>query len=326
MLSCFKQHNHLIMHSSIHTVLKIFGLCLLLHCTAVRLHAQTTTYLNPADSTVSYYVAYLPKAEIKGCLLLLSSFGESPEMAAAETNIQQLAGEKGLVTVFASLQEGRQSFYIDNRSQASIDQLIEQLQSKYKLQQLPFYMGGFSLGGSGVLRYAERAYRGKDLLRPRAIFAIDPPLDFERMYLSLEYTVRNSQSAVAKNEADYFIKRMQYEFQAVPNENNLPYQQLSPFSFSDTAQTNIKNLVTCPVLLITEPDLLWQMTERNRSLYDLNALDCSMAINALRLLGNPAAELWLTSGKGYRQRNGQRNPHSWSIMNPEQTLKWLLAY
>jgi hypothetical protein len=291
-------------------------------------NAQTPekTCLNAADSTLNYYLTYKPQAPVKGWLLLLTSFGETPEMAAAETDIHQKAAAMGIMTIYASLQEGRQSFYIDSISQASLDALIPQLQQNYQLQKLPFYLGGFSLGGSGAVRYAERAYSNPQLIKPKALFAIDPPLDFERMFLSLEFTVRNSQVAVAKNEADYFIKRMLYEFQTSPQNDRTPYHTHSPLSYSDTANTNIRQLKDCPILFITEPDLQWQMDERNRSLYDLNALDCSLAINTLRLLGNPNATLWLSTGQGYRKRNGQRNPHSWSIMNSEETLKWLLRF
>jgi len=142
----------------------------------------------------------------------------------------------------------------------------------------------------------------------------------------LEYAVRHSNVEISKREADYFIKRLQYEFQSIPQSDNKPFQTISPYSFSDTSQTNIKTLVNCPIMLISEPDIIWQMEERNRSMYDLNTLDCSLAINSLRLLGNIKAQLVLTSGKGYRKLTGKRNPHSWSIVDTEHTIKWLLSH
>jgi hypothetical protein len=145
------------------------------------------------------------------------------------------------------------------------------------------------------------------------------------MYYSLEYAVRHSNEDISKREADYFIKRLQFEFQSIPQVDNKPFQTISPYSFSDTNQTNIKTLVNCPIMLISEPDIIWQMEERNRSMYDLNTLDCSLAINSLRLLGNNKAQLVLTMGKGYRKLTGKRNPHSWSILDSEQTFKWLIS-
>jgi hypothetical protein len=282
-------------------------------------------YLNPKDSSTNYFIAYKPSGQAKGLLLLLTSFGETPEIASNETDIQNIALREGYLTVFASLQLGTQTFFIDSLSQTTLDQFIPNIQKRYKLTDKPFYFGGFSLGGSGVVKYAERAYSQTNIARPKAIFAIDPPLDFERMYYSLQNSIRNGTSEASKQEANYFIKRLEYEFQSTPQVDNKPFQTISPYSFSDTSQKNIRSLANCPILLISEPDIIWQMEERNRSIYDLNTLDCSLAINSLRLLGNKRAQLILTTGKGYRKLTGKRNPHSWSIIDSEQTIKWLLS-
>lgn len=283
-------------------------------------------YLNSDDTLSNFFIAFKPQGKPKALLLLLTSFGETPLVASKETDIQVVASKEGILTVFASLHMGTQTFFIDSLSQANLDKLIPNIQKRYKLIDKPFYLGGFSLGGSGVVKYAERAYSRSDIPRPKAIFAVDPPLDFERMYYSLEFAVRNSNIEISKREADYFIKRLQYEFQSNPHVDNKAFQTISPYSFSDTNQTNIKTIVNCPILLISEPDIIWQMEERNRSIYDLNTIDCSLAINSLRLLGNKSAQLVLTSGQGYRKLTGKRNPHSWSIVDTEQTIKWLLSH
>lgn len=281
-------------------------------------------YSNPNDTTTNYYIAFKPTGQVNGLLLLLPGFGESPQITINETNIHNLASSKGLVTIYASLQHGAVTFYVDSLSQSTLDKLIIDLQKKYAVKDKPFYIGGFSLGGSGVVKYAERAYSSTTLSKPKAIFAIDPPLDFERMYLSLEQTIRQSKSNISVREADYFIKRLQYEFQSTPQIDIKPFHKISPYSYSDTLQTNIKPLINCPIMLITEPDIMWQMEERNRSLCDLNAIDCSSIINSLRLLGNENAVLVVTDDKGYRKLTGKRNPHSWSIADNEQTINWLL--
>jgi len=294
---------------------------------SLNLYGQTKEiiYSNPKDSMTNYYIAFKPNGQVNGLLLLLTSFGETPQNASNETDIHKAATSKGILTVFASLQHGTQTFFVDSLSQLSIDKLIYDLQKKYSVNDKPFYLGGFSLGGSGVLKYAERAYSSTTLIKPKAIFAIDPPLDFEKMYSSLEYAVRFSKVEIAVREADYFIKRLQYECQSKPDYNKTPFQIISPYSFSDTLQTNIKKLVNCPIMLISEPEIIWQMEERSRSLYDLNTLDCSWAINSLRLLGSKNAKLVLTNDKGYRKLTGKKNPHSWSIADGEQTINWLIG-
>lgn len=283
-------------------------------------------YSNPKDTNSNYYIAYKPSIEPIGLLLLLTSFGETPQNAANETNIQNIAAKNGLITVFASLKYGTQTFFIYSLSQSNIDKLIIYLQRKYSIMDKPLYLGGFSLGGSGVVKYAERANGSNSLVKPKAIFAIDPPLDFEKMYFSLEYAVMHSKVDISKQEADYFIKRLQYEFQSTPYIDKTPFHSISPYSFSDTTQTNIKLLINCPIMLISEPDIMWQMEERNRSIYDLNTLDCSLVINSLRLLGNKNAKLVLTNNKGFRKLTGKKNPHSWSIAEAEETVNWLINF
>jgi Alpha/beta hydrolase of unknown function (DUF915) len=283
-------------------------------------------YQNPKDTTTNYYIVFKPQIQTKGLLIILPGYGESPEMATQETTIQNEANKLGLLTVFASLQHGSGSFYIDTLSQGKLDTLILTLQNKYQLRDKPLYLGGFSLGGSGVVKYAERAYASKVLPKPKAIFAIDPPLDFERFYRSSEYIIRISKSKIATEESRYFLERLRYEYQGSPVENPKAYHQISPYSYSDTLQTAIKPLLNCPIMLFSEPDIAWQMKERNRSLYELNTTDCTAMINTLNSWGNKNAHLMLTSDKGYRKSTGNKNPHSWSIAEADLVVSWLMSF
>lgn len=286
----------------------------------------TYTFNNVNDSTANYYMSYLPEGEVEGLLLLLPGFGEIPYTAVQETSIPEEAIRNGIITIVATLQHGWQSFYIDNESQASLDKLINDLFLKYSLENKRFFMGGFSLGGSGVVKYAERAYASTNLKRPNAIFAIDPPLDFERFYHSLQHQKRTSKSEIVIHEAQYFIERINKEYGGDPLGNIGVYHSTSPFSYSDTTQKESKKLLRCPILLISEPDIEWQLAERNRDYYGLNAIDCASMINILTILGNENAVFKTTVNKGYRKRTGERNPHSWSIADPGEVISWLLKY
>ncbi len=283
-------------------------------------------YSNPEHNSVNYYITFKPEGQLKGLLLLLTSFGESPQTASKETEIPKIATKNGLLTVIASLQDGNMTFFVDSLSQATLDKLILELLEKYELKGKPFYMGGFSLGGSGVVKYAERAYNLEYLPKPNAVFAIDPPLDFERAYHSLEHTIRYNKILVAKREAEYFIKRIMYELNGSPVDNILNYYSVSPYSHSDTTMKNVRSLVDYPIRLIIEPDIIWQIENRNRGYYDLNAIDCAAVINTLNMLGNKNAMLVTTTNKGYRKITGNRNTHSWSIADADQTIKWLLQF
>lgn len=54
----------------------------------------------------------------------------------------------------------------------------------------------------------------------------------------------------------------------------------------------------------------------------LKQLATSELINRLMLMGNQEAEFIQTFQTGYR-RNGQRHPHSWSIIDAEECVDWM---
>ena len=62
--------------------------------------------------------------------------------------------------------------------------------------------------------------------------------------------------------------------------------------------------------------------KHRRDLYDWNGTDIVAMINDLKLMGNPDANVIITMGKGVRL-NGTRHPHSWSIMDNEDCMKWI---
>ena len=298
----------------------------LLSALTIQAQEVSTTYLNPSDSSVNYYVSHTPASEVKGLLLLLPGFGETPFSADTETEIPEVAAQQGLLTVIATLQEGPLSFYLDEDSQKALDQLIAHLYKRFPLAGKKFYMGGFSLGGSGVVKYAERAAPNKQSHQPNAVFAIDPPLDLERFYRSLERTLSRNHSPVAVQEAAYFLKRIEEEVGALPDEDLLLYYQLSPFSLSDPQQQAARLLKNQPLLLICEPAPAWQQENRGRPYQDLNSYDCENLIRTMQRRGHTEAFLILTKGKGFRKSTGRYHPHAWSIAEPEATIEWLLKY
>lgn len=285
-----------------------------------------TTFRNIKDSTANYYITVEPVGTPKGLLVLLPGFGELPESAYVETELPKEATQRGLVTAIITLQQGWQSFYIDEASQQTIGEVIREIQDRYKLAGKKLYLGGFSLGGSGAVRYAERASAHAALPKPNAVFAGDPPLDFVRFYEAALHQRKYGKVAVAVNEASFLIDRMDKEFGGPPTQKFSQYVALAPYCRADTMNSNADLLKNMPIRLISEPDLVWQLTERNRDLYDLNTIDCVGLINYLRTTGNMNAVFVPTTGKGYRKQQKNRNPHSWSIIDPKETLDWLLHF
>ncbi|WP_310379158.1 alpha/beta hydrolase, partial [Flavobacterium sp.] len=218
-----------------------------------------------------------------------------------------------------TFQDGVLSFGVDILSQQTFDKILKDVTSKHKLIGQNFYVGGFSIGGSCAIKYAENS-----TIKPTAVFAIDPPLDFERFYNSAKRDIRLSKGNEANQEFVYMIDRLEKETGGSPTTNLFEYYNLSPYSFSDTTQTAIKKLINMPLRIYSEPDINWWLKERGADLTSMNTTECSAMINELNRLGNPKAELITTQNKGYRKRDNNRHPHSWSIVNNDELIEWLL--
>ncbi|WP_051291221.1 alpha/beta hydrolase [Pedobacter glucosidilyticus] len=276
-------------------------------------------FLDKTDSTRNNYTIIYPENKpYSGLILILPGFGHSAELTLEQTDLPLKTAKKGLLTVIPTLHDGVFSFGVDILSQKSLNNIVEDLRNKYKLSELPFYIGGFSIGGSCAIKYAQSAK-----IKPTAVFAVDPPLDFERFYNSSKRDIRLSVNKEPSPENMYMVERIEKEFNGTPQTALRNFHEISPYSFSDYNQTAVKKFGNIPLRIYTEPDVDWWLKERSFDFFNMNAPDCSAMINELNRLGNHKAELIVTKNMGYRKPNHVRHPHSWSIVNHEDLLIWL---
>ena len=113
---------------------------------------RTVDYFDKEDSSKNFAVVYRPNAPAKKLLILLPAFGESPMLAERETNIPTIAAINGILTVILSNNEGSASFQIDGNAQTYLDSMIPILLLRYGIPDDAYYLGGFSLGGSGIIK------------------------------------------------------------------------------------------------------------------------------------------------------------------------------
>lgn len=281
-------------------------------------------YLNAKDSTTNMYIAVVPENEpVKSFMVLLDGFGNSPQDVLFQTGIPKYAAQQGILTIIPLLNTGPSYFGSDTASQESVKEIIGLVVEKYKLKGKDLYMGGFSIGGTCAVKYAELAVQNNYPIKPKAVFAVDPPLDWERYYNAAQRVVRLSNPAKVNGEVFYMINRIEKEMKGSPKTALNNFYAHSPYSFSDTTQKAIKNLINTPLMLIAEPDIQWWLKERGYDYSYNNISDHAAMINELQRLGNKKAVLVTTTDKGYRKPDNRRHPHSWSIADPEQIIKWL---
>ncbi|MBK7010824.1 MAG: alpha/beta hydrolase [Saprospiraceae bacterium] len=295
--------------------------------TTIPSFAQTTdlpkiekVFLDKRDTNSNCYTIIYPNNQpCVGYLLLMPGFGESAEKVMQQTDLPIKLAQNNILTIIPTFQDGVLSLGVDSLSQLALATIIKDVVTKNKLEGQKYFVGGFSIGGSCAIQYAENANT-----KPSAVFAIDPPLDFERFYNSAKRDIRLSKEKEASQENIYMIARLEKETGGTPSTHLDRYYQLSPYSFSDTTQSAIKKLINTPIRIYTEPDVSWWLKERSADLTSMNATTCSAMINELNRLGNEKAELIVTHNKGYRKPGHKRHPHSWSIVDNDELINWLL--
>jgi hypothetical protein len=283
-----------------------------------------TVYLNANDSTTNMYVAVVPENEqVKSFMVLLDGFGNSPKDVLSQTDIPKYASQQGILTIIPVLKTGPTYFGSDVASQQSLKEIIDLVVAKYQLTRKDLYIGGFSIGGACAVKYSQLSRQENYSIKPKAVFAINPPLDWERYYNAAKRVVRLSNPTQINDEVFYMIERIEKEMNGTPKTALENYYTHSPYSFSDTTQKAIKYLIKTPVMIISEPDIEWWLKERGYDCSYNNITDHVAMINELQRLGNKNAVLVTTTGKGYRKPTNMRHPSSWSIADPVQIVEWL---
>ncbi len=277
-------------------------------------------FLDKKDTTKNHYtIIYPANPPYTGYIFIIPGFGETAERVLQQTDLPKITAQNGLLTIIPTFQDGVLSFGVDSLSQQSFNTILQDVKSKHTFIDQRFYLGGYSIGGSTVIKYAENVK-----IKPTAVFAIDPPLDFERFYYSSKRDVRLSVNTKPSEGSLYMIDRIEKEMNGTPQKALSNYYKISPYSFSDITQNEIKKLGNTPLRIYSEPDVNWWLTEYKADFTSMNVTECSAMINELNRLGNTNAELIITQNKGYRKPDNIKNPHSWSIVDNNELVEWLL--
>lgn len=286
-----------------------------------------TVYLNDKDSATNMYAAVLPEdGVVKSSLVLLDAFRNSPKDILLQTDIPKFAAQNGILTIIPILKTGSSSLGSDSASQQSLKEILELVFTTYQLKGKDFYIGGFSIGGTCAIKYAELSVQNNFPIKPKAVFAIASPLDWERYYNAAKRVVRLSKPGKVNQEVFYMIDRIEKEMKGTPETALKNFCTNSPYSFSDTTQKAIKPLIKTPIMLISEPDIQWGLKERGYDISYNNITDHSAMINELQRLGNTNAVLVTTTDKGYRKPDNIKHPISWSIADPLPLIRWLQSF
>lgn len=277
--------------------------------------------VNEESGKSGYYVAIQPTSEkIEGVLFLLSGFGQHCESIIVESDLETFAADNDLLTVVYS---GGDKIYLDEPAEQNLTAAISDVVDRFGVDPEKFVLGGFSAGGVIALRYVQKCKQSPANypIKPAGVFMVDSPIDMFFAWDMFQYSIKNSHTEIAFQEADFITKLMIKEH-GHPLENIETYRDLSPFSIKEEYGENEIYLKETAVRAYHDVDINWRLINRNQSVVWQNYVPTSELINRLLLLGNKQAEFIQTFQTGYRA-NGQRHPHSWSVVDEEECVKWI---
>lgn len=208
-----------------------------------------------------------------------------------------------------------------------LETTIAEAVSAITTEALPLAIGGFSAGGTDAILFAERCAEGRCSLRHRvrAVFAVDAPLDWYRLWDNAMVVLANRPPGANVSEAQSIRTALEAQLGSNPTTSSRRYLLASPLASRDQSGGNARKLASVAVRAYTEPDVQWWMENRSMDFYGMNALDAASLIRHLKLLGNTRAQLIVTTGRGYRA-DGTRHPHSWSIVDQGELADWLATH
>lgn len=265
----------------------------------------------------------------RAALVLMPGFGgafaEFSETTTAVTHRSMLADSlaaRGIMLVLIAPPTGV-LFGGASHMQQLEDTLVEALKAT-GAGTLPLAIGGFSAGGTDAVLFAERCAAGRCGMphAVRAVFAVDAPLDWYRLWDNAMLVLRNRPPGANVSEAQSIQVALEARLGKNPTSSSRRYLESSPLATRERGGGNARALSGIAVRAYTESDIQWWMENRSADYYGMNALDAASLIRHLKLLGNTRAELIVTTGRGYRA-NGARHPHSWSIVDQRDLAQWL---
>ncbi len=284
---------------------------------------QWNLYVNDGQSDELFYLKLVPKNKPIGALVILPSGYEKVEDTLRQIELHKKAVEQGLIVLVPSINWGNDDRIHEFKI---LDNIFAQIIQEYNVPKDKFILGGLSNGGMISIKYAEKSVENPEqtLVKPLGVFGLDTPLDLAHLYKYAEREIKRNFSEAGMDEARWMINKYNNIFGGSPSEFPEKYIEASMYSYGVENGGNAVYLKDMPIRMYTDLDVNWLLNERHRDLYDWNGTNIVAMINELKLMGNKDANVVITMGKGVRL-DGRRHPHSWSIMDTDDCMNWIMT-
>lgn len=265
-----------------------------------------------------YYHALIPEGKIASVLILMPGTWETTEHLISSTQaICEASYKQHTAVIVLSI---NQRLTLTDAILQVMNDLLDDAVKRYKLPEDKIAIGGWSMGGLFSMRYTEYSYQdsSKTRVRPKLVFSCDGPCDLENIYHNFQLKKNKYPES---REPQYGIDELEKYCGGAPDKVANKYRYYSCYSHEQDGG-NAVYLKTIPLRIYADVDPNWWLSNRGVDMYDLNALDQTAMILFLNENGNKDAEFINSFGKGYRIE-GNRHPHSWSIIDPVEFMTWM---
>jgi hypothetical protein len=271
------------------------------------------------EITADNYELSKPIEGVKEVLVLFPAFPHKAEDTKREFEIIEIAKQNSIAVIFMNY---NLKLWLEKEEK---QKLAEQLQNIFIENKLPtndVYIGGFSSGGNVTLLISSYLNENREFeLIPKGVFIVDSPIDLVALYRSSEKNLERKFSEVSVTESTWIIETFEKQL-GNPNDNISKYQEYATYTSETKNIENLKGLKSTKIRLYTEPDSIWWKENRMADFDQLNSYYIEKLSKDLKESGFNQVEYLPTENKGYRA-NGDRHPHSWSIIDKGELIKWI---
>jgi len=266
-----------------------------------------------------FYELYKPDTT-EVVLMLFGGYPENAEDIEREFAINDLANKKSIAVAYLNYSR---KLWLEENEKRELAESIQDLLISNNLPTKRIFFGGFSSGGNMALLISDfLTGNSKYNIKPKGVFIVDSPLDLLELYHTSEKNIKNNFSEDAVAESTWILETFNNKF-GDPIENLKAYEKYSVSTLSTKNIKNINALNETKLRFYTEPDTLWWKENKMADYEDLNAYHIKVLSENLQQNGFKNSEYIPSKIKGHRS-NGVRHPHSWSIVDKGELLKWML--
>jgi len=289
-----------------------FFFLVLFLCAGCRDELTTSTIVSSND-----YKIHLTGDRESTLIVIFPGLGQSIEMVEESFEILKPAITRNVSVLLLSFND---KLHLSSSDKKVLTNQLDQIISDYNLSPHKIILGGFSSGGIISCLLGQSLLASNHPYAPDQIFVIDSPLDLKELYIHVT-GIDSTAHSISKEESSFLTN---YFSDVFPESKDIlsDIPKVSPFDFETGNLTNISMLQRIPMRVYTEPDSVWWMENRGFEFEATNGFQLTRFVEYSKSQRWEKLELIQTKNKGFRP-NGNRHPHSWSIVDVDNLLDWI---